>query len=87
MKRTELSEIIQSQQTTTLPLVEGVYTVKPRKPAKTLIFCAECQLAFFDRQILTQEDILSFIAAQQLAQQHANDLHHPVCHADPEQIM
>ena len=66
---------------------DQLYTVKPGQLPHTVIFCPECQKSFFDKPIETWKDIFSFTAAQQIAQHHADSLHHTVCQSDPERLM
>jgi hypothetical protein len=87
MKESEFAGNQPPQQIGSFLLEDGVYTVKPGQLPHTVIFCPECQKSFFDKPIETWKDIFSFTAAQQIAQHHADSLHHTVCQADPERLM
>jgi len=87
MKKSESADNQPPQQISSFLFEDGVYTVKPGQLPHTVIFCPSCQVSFYDSPIKTSIDILSFTAAKQLAQQHADSLHHTVCQADPERLM
>jgi|GEM_PF-4771657 len=87
MRNLELLTDIQELELEQDNLVDGVYIVENGEIPSTMIFCSECQLPFFDKQIENVDDHISFAAAQQIAQEHADMLQHTVCQASPQRLM
>ena len=68
------------------PVIEGMYNAADGK-SSGVIFCAECQVSFYDGPTETQNDLLGFMAAELVAGEHARDLKHSVCSARSEHRM
>ena len=53
---------------------------------ESLILCPRCQITFFGGRIMTEQDLISFEAARQVAEGHMRSRHHNICISSPNPV-
>jgi len=69
------------------PIVESDYVVEEGTPANTILFCAMCELVFYQSPVHDEQSLLELIGAEQVATTHAYLREHTIYKALPIRLL